>query len=508
MTPTYTPTLDHARTLAGSGQLLPVIRELPADLETPVSVYLKLRGAGPSFLLESVERGEQMGRYSLLGVHIGRQLLSQGPQTILRNGAEHHVELEPGQDPLDIVKRELTRYQLVNLEGLPDFVGGAVGYLGYDLVRFFERLPETAHNDRPTLPDMHLLFTDTVVIFDHVKHRLLVVATVPLDTPDDLDARYAQATGRIETIVTSLAQPLALPPQSPIPTTDLTGTTTQAEYEAAVLAAKEYIAAGDIFQVVLSHRLSRETAADPFMIYRALRRLNPSPYLFFLDFGPDPDGAQRVLVGSSPEMMTRLTGRRAEVFPIAGTRPRGATEAEDRALEAELLADPKERAEHVMLVDLGRNDLGRVCDYGTVRVKDLMRVDHYSHVMHIVSHVEGTLRAALDGFDLVRATFPAGTVSGAPKVRAMQIIEQLEGRRRGLYAGAVGYFGYTGNVDTCIAIRTILLTRDTPAAPWTAYIQVGAGLVADSDPATEWRETLHKGRALARAIELAEQALG
>ncbi|HBY94431.1 MAG TPA: anthranilate synthase component I, partial [Chloroflexi bacterium] len=274
------------------------------------------------------------------------------------------------------------------------------------------------------------------------------------------------------------------------------------QFEGAVRAAKEHIAAGDIFQVVLSHRLSRRTQADPFDVYRALRRLNPSPYLFFLDFGPQASGERTVLVGSSPEMMARLVGRRAEVYPIAGTRPRGADAAEDERLAAELAADPKERAEHVMLVDLGRNDLGRVCEYGSIHVPELMRVERYSHVMHLVSRVAGTLRPELDAYDLVRATFPAGTVSGAPKVRAMEIIDELESVRRGPYAGAVGYFGFNGNMDTCITIRTIIMQGEN------AYLQAGAGIVADSDPTREWEETLHKARALGVAIEMAEAKIG
>jgi anthranilate synthase component 1 len=345
-----------------------------------------------------------------------------------------------------------------------------------------------------------MLITDTLIVFDHVRHRLLVFANAPVPPGADLDAAYDEAVARLDAVEARLRAPL---PASSLAAPgdqgeDLGANLTRAKFEAAVRRAKEHIAAGDIFQVVLSQRLARRTPAGAFDIYRALRRLNPSPYMFFLDLGGQP----RVqLVGSSPEVLVRLDGRQAEVRPIAGTRPRGRDAAQDAALEAELLADPKERAEHVMLVDLGRNDLGRVCDFGTVEVPDLFTVERYSHVIHIVSRVVGRLRDGLDGSDLLRATFPAGTVSGAPKVRAMEIIEAMEGQRRGPYAGAVGYLGFHGNVDTCITIRTILMRGQT------AYVQAGAGIVADSDPGREWEETLHKARALSAAIEMAERRL-
>ena len=490
--------------LARQGTLVPVYRELAADLETPVSVYLKLRGQGASFLLESVEQAEQLGRYSFLGFNPRRQILSKGRSvTIVDNGRSETRLLQEGEDPLHVIAAELERYQPVaSLEGvatdLPRFFGGAVGYLGYDLVRFFERLPETAGDDL-SLPDLHMLVTDTLVVFDHVRHRLLVFANAHVPPGCDLDTVYKEAVARLDAIEAQMRAPM---PALPVPpgrsNGELESNVSQAGYEHAVRRGQESIAAGDIFQVVLSQRLSRQTQADSFSIYRALRRINPSPYMFFIDLGGDPP---TTLIGSSPEVLVRLQGRTADVRPLAGTRPRGKDEAEDQRLETDLLADPKERAEHVMLVDLGRNDLGRVCEYNTVHVPELLAVERYSHVMHIVSHVTGQVREGMDAYDLLRATFPAGTVSGAPKVRAMEIIEELEGVRRGAYAGAVGYFGFNGNMDTCITIRTIVVRGDT------AYLQAGAGIVADSDPTREWEETLHKARALSVAIQMAEEGI-
>ncbi|MBL7198905.1 MAG: anthranilate synthase component I [Anaerolineae bacterium] len=490
--------------IAARGRLVPVYRELPADLETPVSVYLKLRGSGASFLLESVEKAEQVGRYSFLGFNPRRQIISRGRQlTICDNGNSVSRQLAPDQDPLHAIACELGEVQPVApvhemARDLPRFSGGAVGYMGYDLVRFFERLPETSR-DELDLPDMHVLVTDVLTIFDHVRHRLLVCANAPVQPGTDLDAAYDQAIARLDEVEAQMRIPLPpLPAPSGKSEAPLTANVSREQFEDAVRSAKEYIRAGDIFQVVLSQRLIRPTKADPFSIYRALRRLNPSPYMFFLDLGGEPP---LTLIGSSPEVLVRSQGRTAEVRPLAGTRPRGKDEREDRELEADLMSDPKERAEHVMLVDLGRNDLGRVCEYGTVHVPELLATERYSHVIHLVSHVTGQLREDVDAYDLLRATFPAGTVSGAPKVRAMEIIEELEGVRRGPYAGAVGYFGFNGNMDTCIAIRTIVMQGDV------AYLQAGAGIVADSDPVREWEETLHKARALSVAIEMAEGGL-
>jgi len=493
----YYPAYSEFEALAAQGNLIPVYREINMDLETPVSVYLKLRGEGESFLLESVEGGEQLARYSFLGVNPARVLTLHGDQVTIRN----HTRVErfslDGRDPLDALRGFLAPYQALPLaaRSVPRFFGGAVGYLSYDIVRHIERLPDTARNELD-LPDAMFLLTDTVIAFDHVKHRALVIANAQVE--DNPRAAYDGAMARIERLVARLNQPMPAPtPASSRNGHNLESNVSPEQYAQMVERAKEYIAAGDIFQVVLSQRFGRETHADAFSIYRALRRLNPSPYMFFLDFG------EMQFVGSSPEVLVRLEDDLAQLNPIAGTRPRGADEAADIRLEEELRADPKERAEHVMLVDLGRNDLGRVCEYGSVQVPDFMTVERYSHVMHLVSRVTGKLRAGLDGFDLLRATFPAGTVSGAPKVRAMAIIEELEGTRRGPYAGAVGYFGFPvggkGNMDFCITIRTIVQRGPQ------VFIQAGAGIVADSDPMREHQECVNKARALAEAIRLAEE---
>lgn len=493
---TVQPSREQVRGLFGQGDLVPVYRRLLADLETPVSVYIKLAHLGSvSFLLESVEGGEQVGRYSFLGVDPkGVLTVRAGIVTRTLHGETTTRPLADGEDPLSVVEAEFGRVRPVRVDGLPRFVGGAVGFVAYDCVRYFERLPETAV-DELNVPDVAFMLADTVVIFDHAKHQLILLANAH-DTGDP-DAAYDDAVRRIDLLTEALRAPLVVPPAPPMPTDAvMQSSMTPDEYEAAVVAAKEYIAAGDAFQIVLSQRLSRKTTASPLTLYRALRATNPSAYMFFLRFSDD-----LALVGASPEMMVRLEDGIATTHPIAGSRPRGADSAEDAALAADLLADPKERAEHIMLVDLGRNDLGRVCDYGTVKVSEMMHIEMYSHIMHIVSHVHGRLRAGMNAFDLLRATFPAGTLSGAPKVRAMEIIEELEGLRRGVYGGAVGYFSFDGSMDTCITIRSALIQGDT------VYIQAGAGIVADSVPATEYAETLSKARALAVTIQRAEQGL-
>ena len=474
--------------------LHPAVRELPADVDTPISVYLKLRTLGPSFLLESVEGGERMARYSMIGVH---------PHAIIRSWRDRTVIEEEGRweelsgvgDALEVLRRRLPRYQSAVGPNLPRFTGGAVGYLGYDAVRSFERLPETAP-DTLGLPEAAFMLCDRLVIYDHVKHSLLVVAHARTEGKERPAMDEAEAA--IDEIVARLRRPV--PPQqtarASAVSAELDSAGTRASFEEAVRRAKEYIAAGDIFQVVLSRRSVRRTPAQPFDVYRALRRVNPSPYMFYLEL---PDGLR--LIGSSPEVLVRLEGDVIETRPLAGTRPRHADPERDRALADELLADPKERAEHVMLVDLARNDVGRVAAYGRVSAPTLMGVERYSHVMHIVSDVRGTLRPGKDAFDVLRACFPAGTVSGAPKVRAMEIIEELEPERRGPYAGAIGYIGYSGNMDTCITIRTIVMQGDR------VYLQAGAGIVADSDPAREYEETNNKLRALTRALSLAEEAV-
>ena len=498
----YSPSLDTFRELAaGPANLIPVYREFAADLETPVSVYLKLlTEPGASFLLESVEGGEQVGRYSFVGVNPrGTIALNGRAITHTHNGHSQTYELPDDQDVLDVIQAELDRFTPADLPGLPRFNGGAVGYQGYDVVRFFERLPETAEPVLP-IPDAIFLLADTLVVFDHARHRLILLANAHVE--DDVEAAYVEAIQRIERLSEKLLRPLpAIPARrwgaGANGDSDTVSNKSQAEYEAMVAQAKEHIAAGDIFQVVLSQRFSRRTSAHPFAIYRALRMLNPSPYMFYFDFGAN----DLQVIGASPEMHVRLEDGVASVRPIAGTRHRGSTPQEDEQLATDLLADPKERAEHVMLVDLGRNDIGRVSEYGSVNVRDLMVIERYSHVMHIVSHVEGQMRPDLNAFDLMRATFPAGTVSGAPKVRAIEIIEELEGERRGLYAGAVGYFSYDGSMDTCIAIRTMVMQGDT------VYVQAGAGIVADSDPTREHEECANKARALLVAVERAENGL-
>ncbi len=500
----YTPELSDFRELAaGEANLIPVYREFAADLETPVSVYLKLMsGLGPSFLLESVEGGEQVGRYSFVGVNPRGMISLNGRSlTTQRTDSSETRELADGEDILHVLQTEMDRFTPADIPGLPRFQGGAVGYLGYDMVRFFEKLPETAVSVLD-IPDAIFLLADTLVVFDHARHRLIVLANARVN--GDVEASYIDAIQRIEQVSEKLLRPLPAIPQrrwgqkgNGRLADTLTSNIEPEQYQAMVTQAKEHIAAGDIFQVVLSQRFSRKTSAHPFAIYRALRMLNPSPYMFYYDFG-DLD---LQVVGASPEMHVRLEDGIASVRPIAGTRPRGTTPAEDNALAEELLADPKERAEHVMLIDLGRNDIGRVSEYGTVNVRDLMVIERYSHVMHIVSHVEGKMKPNMNAYDLMRATFPAGTLSGAPKVRAMEVIEELEGQRRSLYGGAVGYFSYDGSMDTCIAIRTMVMQDDT------IYVQAGAGIVADSDPATEQQESVNKAKALLVAVDRAEQGI-
>lgn len=498
----YTPTLDEFREFAaGEANLIPVYREFAADLETPVSVYLKLMDEfHPSFLLESVEGGEQVSRYSFVGVN-PRGMVSLNGRMITdsRRGRTTQHELKEGEDILDYLRAEVDRFTPAKLPGLPRLIGGAVGYLGYDVVRDFERLPETAVSPLD-FPDSVFLLADTLVVFDHARHRLILLSNARVE--GDVEAAYFEAIQQIERVSERLLRSLPSVPKfrwgasqngdgANVPISNME----VEEYCTIVEKAQEYIAAGDIFQVVLSQRFSRTTRAHPFAIYRSLRMLNPSPYMFYFNFGE----LDFQLIGASPEIHVRLEDGLATVRPIAGTRKRGATPEEDDALAEELLADPKERAEHVMLVDLGRNDLGRVSDYGSVKVSDLMVVERYSHVMHIVSHVTGKMHENMDAFDLMRATFPAGTVSGAPKVRAMQIIEELEGERRGPYAGAVGYFGYDGSMDTCITIRTMVMKNDT------IYVQAGAGIVADSEPVKEFEECANKAKAVLVAVERAEK---
>ena len=476
--------------------LRPIIRELPADVETPVSVYLKLRTLGSSFLLESVEGGEHLARYSVIGTQPGGILKSWRDRIVLEEEGRW-TEFTPGdEDVLDVLRARLPAYEAGLAEGLPRFTGGAVGYMGYDFVRSFERLP-VGSPDTLGLPEAVFLLCDRLVIYDHVKHRLLVVAHARMSEAGA--EMRGEADAAIDEIVARLRRPLpaeSMPPStnSPVEVDESESAFSRQDFEVAVSRAKAHITAGDIFQAVISRRMHRRTHAQPFDIYRALRRVNPSPYMFYLEL---PDGLR--LIGSSPEVLVRLDHGIVESRPLAGTRPRGDTPAEDQALAEELLADPKERAEHVMLVDLARNDVGRVSRFGTVTAPTLMEIERYSHVMHIVSDVRGELDPARDAYDVLRACFPAGTVSGAPKVRAMEIIEELEPERRGPYAGAVGYFGFSGNMDTCITIRTIVMQGDR------VFLQAGAGIVADSDPSREFDETNSKLQALSQAVILAER---
>jgi anthranilate synthase component 1 len=489
----YHPGLEQFRRLCGRGNMVPVYRQLMADTLSPVLAFLKLASGPHGFLLESAAGPEKIGRYCFLGSSPFALFKSRGRQVEIReDGEERSFEAE---NPLDAFGDYLARFRFVPLEGLPRFSCGAVGYMGYDVVRFVERLPDCPPDDRG-LPDIYFMFFDEIVIFDHLNKTIKVVCSQRTDGLEP-DEAYGRATERINAVIEKLREPLALVSDDIEPAGELTrpyeSNFLREDYLEAVRTAKEYIRAGDIFQVVPSQRLKMEAAADPFDIYRALRVINPSPYMFHLKFG------DLALVGSSPEVMVRVENRRVTVRPIAGTRRRGARDEEDERLAAELLADPKERAEHIMLVDLGRNDVGRVARYNTVQLTDVMVIEKYSHVMHIVSEVVGELQDGMTALDALKACIPAGTLSGAPKVRAMEIIDELEPTKRGPYGGAVGYFDFSGNMDTCIAIRTVILDGST------AYVQAGGGIVADSVPETEFQETLNKAMALLRAIQVAEQ---
>ena len=474
----YYPTLGEARELARYGNLIPVYCEIMADLETPVSAYLKIARGDYSFLLESVEGGEQLARYSFIGTE---------PALVLKTESNNPI------DPLPLIEKELARFQLVTTSGLPRFHGGMVGYLGYEVARYFEELP-SPEPDPLGLPESVFMLADTLLIFDHLTHRIKVVSHAHIN--GDVETAYHETTDKIDSLVARLRQPIsprhsssAASSQSPAPGSS---NLSQAEFEERVRRAKEYIYAGDIIQVVLSQRLARPTSASPFTLYRTLRSLNPSPYMYYLSLGDCH------IVGASPELLVRVEDGIVSNHPIAGTRPRGKNDTQDLALEEDLKSDEKECAEHIMLVDLGRNDIGRVSEPGTVKVTQLMGIERYSHVMHLVSHVEGKLRSDLSQFDALRACFPAGTVSGAPKIRAMEIIAELEPGKRGPYAGAVGYFGFSGNMDTAINIRTSIFKDGV------AYTQAGAGIVADSIPEREYQESLNKAQALITAIEQAE----
>lgn len=466
-----------------------IIREISADLETPISVYMKLRGKSPSFLLESVEGGERIARYSFIGIKPKAQYIIRDNEIEIIENQNSRFTHHDG-DPTQFLQQEMNRFNFKPQSGVPRFIGGLVGYLGFESVRYFEPTLKSKMK-RNKIPDGIYLLADTVIAFDHARRSLSLIANV-------FDGDVQSANQKLNEIESLINQPLPATQAREIKNSKTKSNMTQGKFEDMVRDAKEHIGAGDIFQVVLSQRFTRETNVEPFDVYRAVRRLNPSPYMFFFDFGI-VDDEPLFIVGSSPEMFVRLEGRTASLRPIAGTHPRGADVNADASLAQELLADPKERAEHVMLVDLGRNDLGRVCEYGTVKVSDFFTVEKYSHVMHIVSHVEGKLKNDLTAFDLVRAAFPAGTVSGAPKVRALEIISELEPDARGAYAGTVGYFGFDGNMDTCLAIRTMVAHGNS------FTVQAGAGIVADSNPNTEFQETVNKASAMLRSIEIAEE---
>lgn len=496
------PDLESFKRLSSKGNLIPVYREILADTETPVSAALKL-GGSPSFLLESMIGGEKWARYSFLGSRPSRTLKGWGKKIEIKDAGTGTRRFR-AENPIEVIKEELNAYKPVEVDGLPRFYGGLVGYMGYDMVRFFESIPD---KKKPGLkiPDMFLMVTDTVVIFDNLKGKIKVVSNAHINgkTPEEA---YREAEEKIEAIVDKLKKSRIRsrsPRTANVAADDkgqpfseyISSFVTKEAFEEAVLKSKDYIMAGDVIQVVLSQRFERDFASDPFDVYRALRVVNPSPYMYYIDTG------DAKLVGSSPEILVRLEGKKIILRPIAGTRKRGDTEEADKTLEEDLKKDPKEIAEHIMLVDLGRNDVGRVAETGSVKVTELMGVERYSHVMHLVSNVEGVLKEGLDAFDVLGACFPAGTVTGAPKVRAMEIIEELEPIRRGPYAGAVGYLGYSGNMDTCITIRTLIIKGNR------IYVQSGAGIVADSVPEREYNETVNKAIGMIKAVDVAEREL-
>ena len=475
----YHPGLSEIKSKKWDGNLIPVYREIVADMETPVSAFLKINRGGNSFLLESVEGGQRLARYSFIGTEPYRELTVWGKDK---------------DDPLELIAGELNNYKVVSIEGLPRFCGGAVGYLGYETVNRFENLP-SPERDSLNLPEAKFMFVDTMLVFDHVTHKIKVLSYVKLN--GDINENYRLAIDKIDELVERLQQPYETKQSvgngnKSTGNPQLTSNFTRKKFEANVEKIKEYITTGEAIQVVLSQRLAQPTSLPPFEIYRALRTINPSPYMFYLDFNDFQ------IVGASPEVLVRVEDGNVMTRPLAGTRPRGKTPEEDVRLEMELRNDEKERAEHIMLVDLGRNDIGRVSEPGSVAVSELMEVERYSHVMHMVTHVQGKLCSDMNAFDALRACFPAGTVSGAPKVRAMEIIAEMEPEKRGPYAGAAGYFSFSGNMDMAIAIRTMVVSKGV------AYVQAGCGIVYDSVPQHEYEESMNKARALLRALEQAE----
>lgn len=493
----YFPSFDEFAQLAAGHTVVPVYRQLLGDSLTPVSAFCKIQEGDWAFLFESVVGGERMGRYSFVGSGPFFRFEAFDRKVVMQAGRAAKQETT-NSDPLRLLEEKLSAFRAPHVPGLPRFCGGAVGYAGYDTVRYVEHLPNAPEDDRG-LPDLSFAFYDRMVVFDHIDKTVAAVVHAHIDQTN-LRKCYDDACAKVDRLVERLQQGVAdlqltdIDPRGPV-TIPHKSNFAKDQFKTAVEKCKEYINAGDIFQVVLSQRFKANTTARPFDVYRALRTVNPSPFMFYLKAGPT------ILVGASPEIMTRVEGDWVTIRPLAGTRRRGATPEEDKALADELIADPKERAEHIMLVDLGRNDVGRVAKFGSVELSDLLTVERYSHVMHISSTVTGRLEPGKTAFDALRSCLPAGTLSGAPKVRAMQIIDELEPHRRGPYGGAVGYVDFTGNMDTCIALRTMVVQGQT------AYVQAGAGLVADSDPESEYQETVNKAMGLLRALEIAEKQL-
>jgi anthranilate synthase component 1 len=486
------PGIEEFRRLSEKGNLIPVYKEILADTYTPVTAFLKLGGT-PSFLLESVEGGEKWARYSFLGARPAKIIKGRGNTVEVIEGNRPQQVFET-DNPMALIKKEISAYRPVEVKGLPRFFGGLVGYIGYDMVKFFEPVKQREKKGLG-LPDFFFMLTDTMLIFDSFEQKIKVVSNAHINTKD-VDETYREAQEKINEIISRLRTPLVTAGSVHLDSSDeVVSNMSKEEFLKGVERSKEYVMSGDIVQAVLSQRFERNTAVDPFNIYRALRVINPSPYMYYLDIG------EAKIVGSSPEILVRVENGKIVLRPIAGTRKRGATETLDRTLEEELKNDPKEIAEHVMLVDLGRNDVGRVAQTGSVKVTELMKVERYSHVMHLVSNVEGDLKQGLDAFDVLASCFPAGTVSGAPKVRAMEIIEEIEPDRRGPYAGSVGYLSYSGNMDTCITIRTLIIKDGK------VYVQAGAGIVADSEPEKEYMETINKAKGMMKAVDMAEEGL-
>ncbi|MBI5561039.1 MAG: anthranilate synthase component I [Deltaproteobacteria bacterium] len=488
-TPKYFPTLEEFKEMARSCNVIPVTRDILADTETPVSAFMKIDTGGEAFLLESVEGGEKWGRYSFLGASSRAVIRGKGLTVEVIEGERRRVEQG---NPVSILRDYMSGFRPASLPALPRFSGGAIGYMGYDIVRHIERLPDIAKKDID-LYDFFFILTDTFLVFDNVAHVIKVVCNAYLDSGRDPEEVYKDAARRIDSTCGLLREGKLKEKSAPRHKASVLTNFPKKDFLDGVRRVKGYISSGDIIQAVISQRFETELNCSPLDVYRALRVTNPSPYMFFLRLG------DTTLAGSSPEILARVDGKNINLRPIAGTRPRGEDERSDKFLEEELLNDPKERAEHIMLVDLGRNDVGRVATAGTVEVDELMAVERYSHVMHIVSNVHGKMREGVDSFDVLSSCFPAGTLTGAPKIRAMEIIEEMEPCKRGVYGGCVGYFGFSGNMDMCITIRTILMKDGR------VYVQAGAGIVADSDPEREYEETVNKAKGMLKAVDMARE---